>query len=86
MVTKRLLKALKETIFYCAAVHLILLAIYVIMSGDLTYFNLASIFDLKLFYPQMDYASLTVATISALPVIALFVWQYVRTGAKSKQV
>jgi hypothetical protein len=78
------LKALKETIFYCAVLHLVLLGVYVIMSGDWTYFNVASIFDLRLFFPRIDYGSLTVAAVSALPVLLFFIWQYFRLGGKSK--
>jgi uncharacterized membrane protein YidH (DUF202 family) len=82
MDTKRILRALKETIFYCAAIHLVLLGIYVIMSGDWTFLSIASIFDMKLFFPAIDYASLTVVLVGLVPVIALFVWQYARAAKK----
>jgi hypothetical protein len=79
---KRITAALKETIFYCAAVHLFLLAVQVIRSGDFSFFSMASIFDMKLFMPDIDYGSLSVALISLLPVIALFIWQYSVAGKR----
>ncbi len=81
---KRLLKALKETIFYSAVIHLILLAIHMVRTGDWTLYNMASIFDMKLYFPEIDYGSVTTAAIAMIPVIALFFWNYFRAGGRTK--
>lgn len=75
--SKRLWMAAKETIFIIAFIHIILLALYALWSGNFVYLNIADILDLKLFFTQLEYTPL-VGLLGGIFVAALFVWNYFR--------
>jgi|WetSurMetagenome_2_1015567.scaffolds.fasta_scaffold207116_3 hypothetical protein len=77
MILKAFGKALKETMFYCAAVHLTILALRMFSTRDWTLYSLASIFDLKLFFPQIDYGSWLVALATFIPVAGFCLWKWI---------
>lgn len=79
---KIFMKALKETIFNIAVIHLVLLAVYVAMSRDFSFFSMASILDMKLFFPEIDYGSLNLALIGLVPVLVLWGFHYFRLARK----
>lgn len=78
MTFKVFMNALKETIFNIAVLHLVLLAVYVGISGDFSFFSMASILDMKLFFPDVDYGSTTLALMGLLPVLMLWGFHYFR--------
>jgi hypothetical protein len=82
---KIFLKALKETIFNIAVLHLVMLAAYVAMSRDFSFFSMVSILDMKLFFPEIDYGSLNLALIGMVLVLAMWCFHYFRlAGNMSK--
>ncbi len=77
MNSKRFWLAIKETIFIIALIHIILLVIYAVLSGNFVYLNVANILDIQLFFRQLEYTPL-VGLIGWIFVVALFVWNYFR--------
>ena len=77
---KSILGALKDTIFTIAVIHIALLTIYAVWSRDFSFLNMASILDLKLFFPQVAY-DFTAAVIGLVPVLALMAFFYSRKRA-----
>lgn len=71
-------KALKETIFQIAVLHLLLLIFQALRTGDFMYLSIANILDFHLFIEGFEYTA-TTAIFSGLPVLILFVTNYVRS-------
>lgn len=72
---RKIINSVKNTVLLIAALHLILLTIYTVSSGNFVYFNLANILDLKLFFPNLQYDS-TTGLIGFITVLVLILINY----------
>lgn len=75
---KRLIIAIKKTILAFAILHLILLLLYSVSTGQYVYLNLASILDLQLFFKNLQYTRV-VGLMSFIPVLIVIWINYKRT-------
>ncbi len=75
---KRLIIAIKKTVLAFAILHLILLLLYSVSTGQYVYLNLASILDLQLFFKNLQYTRV-VGLMSFIPVLIVIWINYKRT-------
>lgn len=78
---KRAYYAFKDTVFFIACLHLLLLLIHAVTTGQFVYINPANILDLQLYFKELSYSPL-VGIIGSLIVLILFGYNYSKTKEK----
>jgi len=78
---KRIYQTVKDTIFQLASLHLFIILLRAVFTGDYGYLNMADIMDLKFFFPDLQYTAL-VGIITGIPVLIVLFINYSRAKVK----